>query len=63
MEISSQTFSEWNASDLRPVAHWIPTVDESGRSRLVMRWLVPDLESALDQTTAALTRPSSHRFS
>lgn len=32
---------------LRPVATWAPAVDERGRSRLVMRWHIPDPDEAL----------------
>jgi hypothetical protein len=31
---------------LRPVARWVPTVDERGRRRLIMVWSVPDIDEA-----------------
>jgi hypothetical protein len=34
--------SEWNASPLRPVAHWVRMPTSGGRSRLEMVWEVPD---------------------
>ena len=34
--------SEWDASPLRPVAHWVQMPTSGGRSRLEMVWEVPD---------------------
>ncbi len=34
--------SEWDASPLRPVAHWVQMPTSGGRTRLQMVWEVPD---------------------
>jgi hypothetical protein len=34
--------SEWNAVDLRPVAHWVLMPSAGGRRQLSMVWEVPD---------------------
>jgi hypothetical protein len=36
------TSSEWSASGLRPVAHWVLMPTPGGRNRLSMVWEVPD---------------------
>jgi hypothetical protein len=33
---------EWDASPLRPIAHWVLMPASGGRSRLEMVWEVPD---------------------
>jgi hypothetical protein len=38
--------SEWTATALRPVAHWVPVCDAGGRTRLEMSWSVPTVEVA-----------------
>jgi len=34
--------SEWTATALRPIAHWVQMPTTGGRSRLHMVWEVPD---------------------
>ena len=43
MTTASMPSSEWTAAGLRPVARWVPTLDGRGRTRLVMRWAVPEV--------------------
>jgi hypothetical protein len=47
METTLAPSSEWTAAPLRPVARWVHELDDDGRTRLVMRWQVPDLDEAL----------------
>jgi hypothetical protein len=50
---ASRTGREWEAPPLRPVAHWVPTLDERGRRRLTMVWSVPDFDpTAVDRSVA-----------
>ena len=58
METNDQTFGEWDAPALRPIARWVLTVDERGRSRLVMRWQVPDVRPALLDSAPAPAWPT-----
>jgi hypothetical protein len=46
MKTEEMLRGEWNARVLRPVARWLTVTDETGRSRLVMRWTVTDFEAA-----------------
>ncbi|HEX2809683.1 MAG TPA: hypothetical protein VHN80_26260 [Kineosporiaceae bacterium] len=46
MKTDTMLRGEWTARPLRPVARWVPIIDETGRSRLVMTWAVPDPEAA-----------------
>jgi hypothetical protein len=52
METIVTPFGEWTAAELRPVAHWERRPDETGRSRLVMVWTVPDADEAFRRVTA-----------
>lgn len=50
---------EWSARPLRPVARWITVKDEGGRSRLEMRWSVPEPVVPVDVSGGVVANPRS----